>query len=150
MIISTIIKEDAAAEIVCACSENNRVCFIQMGDEGVAAKGIIERLHHSGYFASSRVGEYNRTVYEAVCRFQEDSGFEPTGMMDDLTLTYLLWKETDSKINDADAAEVWVPTDGGKKRHAKQTCSGMYDRRKMSVKNARELGLDACQRCNPQ
>ena len=68
-------------------------------------------------------------------------------MLDDETLTLLIWGQAstqDEKI------EVWVPTDGGKKRHKKPTCSNMLDPRKMSSMNAEALGIEACKRCNPQ
>jgi len=67
--------------------------------------------------------------------------------MDHDILTMLIWGK---RMPEENCAEVWVPTDGGKKRHKAPTCSGMYDPRKMSARNAQALGLDACKRCSPE
>ena len=42
---------------------------------------------------------------------------------------------------------IYIPTDGGKKRHSNPECSGMHDPRKVSDRNAEELGFDPCKKC---
>ena len=42
---------------------------------------------------------------------------------------------------------VFIPTDGGSKRHSVPECSGMYDPRKVSIRNAAALGFEPCKRC---
>ena len=42
---------------------------------------------------------------------------------------------------------VYIPTDGGLMRHSGPECSGMYDPRKVSIRNAAALGFEPCKRC---
>lgn len=141
------------AQIMCDCGQKECVCFIQMGDEGIAVKGIIKRLADQGYLKSGKGSTYNERVVDAVCAFQKDNGVQATGMMDDDTLTLLIWgmdaEALDRAKPKSNPGTVYVPTDGGKKRHKKPTCSGMYDPRKMSVRNAEALDIEVCKRCKP-
>jgi len=137
----------ANAAIACDCANAKCSCFVQMGDEGIAVDGIIDLLAEQGYLSSNRIGAFDNRVYRAVCDFQKDHVMEQSGMLDDDTLTILIWG---NRMTGENIAEVWVPTDGGKKRHKTPNCSGMYDPRKMSARNAQALGLDACKRCNPE
>lgn len=145
---------NAYAEISCDCGELGCTCFIQMHDDGIAVDHIVDLLADQGYLSTTRIGSFDDRVYEAVCLFQEENRIEITGIMDDETLTMLIWGVSPQSLTQSDPLlvmdVVWVPTDGGKKRHRKATCSGMYDPRKMTVCNAEALGIDACKRCNPQ
>ena len=42
---------------------------------------------------------------------------------------------------------VWVPTNGGRKYHARETCSGMEDPVQVTVSEAQRLGFEPCGRC---
>ena len=42
---------------------------------------------------------------------------------------------------------VWIPTKGGKKYHAKESCSKMIDPDKVTKSEAEDLGFDPCKRC---
>lgn len=137
----------ASAEIACDCTGAKCSCFVQKGDEGIAVERAVDLLAEQGYLSSSRIGTFDDRVYDAVCEFQKDHALSQSGMLDDDTLTMLIWG---NRMSEEKNAEVWVPTDGGKKRHRTPTCSGMYDPRKMSALNAQALGLDACKRCNPE
>ena len=69
------------------------------------------------------------------------------------TLTLLLWDMLPSELDRIDGGlsitcrTVFLPTNGGKKRHLKDTCSGMLHPRKVSDRNAEELGFDGCKKC---
>ena len=142
----TFFLSTAVAEIPCDCGQSQCTCFIQIGDEGIAVKGIIVHLNEMGYLKKSSGSMFDDEVYEAVRGFQLDSGITQTGMIDDVTLSLLL----NNKPLDSSEADhiVWVPTDGGKKSHSNPYCSGMYDPRKISVDNATALGIEPCKRCN--
>lgn len=144
MIISPFIL--SCAEILCDCSDYPCSCFIQLGDEGIAVKGVINLLNQQGYL-SSRGQVFDREVYEAVCLFQLDHHIIQSGVFDDETLSILI----SGRVQSAESDEIrWVPTDGGKKYHLRPTCSGMYDPRKISLENAEALGIEGCKRCNNQ
>lgn len=103
-----------------------------------------------GYLNSD--GEtFDSEVEEAVMAFQKDCGLEQTGMLDDDTLSFLVFSESAAQLDarGTDGRAVWVPTNGGKKRHSKATCSGMDNPRLISVRNAEQLGVEPCKRCNP-
>lgn len=42
---------------------------------------------------------------------------------------------------------VWIPTKGGKKYHAKASCSNMIDPEKVTKDEAEDLGFGPCKRC---
>ena len=94
---------------------------------------------------------FTREVEKAVIQFQKDNALEPTGTMDDDTLTLLLFDMLPEKLDNihihSNCNTVYIPTDGGKKRHLNPECSGMYDPRKVSDRNAEELGFDRCKKC---
>jgi len=116
-------------------------------------KGIAGLLEERGYLSSSRKNTYDQQMQKAVFSFQQDNGLTQTGLLDDSTLSLLIWglasDELDQSASDSKGNAVWVPTDGGKKRHKSQSCSGMLDPRMMSVRNAEALGIEACKRCKP-
>lgn len=142
-----LLPTHVGAEIVCDCGKAQCSCFVQIGDTGIAVDRAIDLLSQQGYLSSSRISAFDDRVYNAVCEFQKDHALPQSGMLDDNTLTMLIWGK---HMTEADNAEVWVPTDGGRKRHSKPSCSNMQDPRKMSAVNAQELGIEACKRCKPQ
>ena len=126
-------------------------CFIQEGDEGNAVKEIIKLLIKEGWLTKkTSTAEFSSDVTEAVKQFQGKNHLEPTGTMDDDTLTLLIWgmlpEELDAVRPSSRTETVFIPTDGGKKRHKSEKCSGMKDPRKVSIRNAEALGFDACKR----
>ena len=48
---------------------------------------------------------------------------------------------------DAQEVMVWVPTKGGTKYHADQSCSGMDDPRLVTKSQAKQEGFTACKKC---
>jgi len=147
LLLMLLIPPCSADDIACDCTGTKCSCFVQMGDEGIAVDGIIDLLAEQGYLSSNRIGAFDDRIYGAVCEFQKDHAMTQSGVLDDDTLTLLIWGK---HMPEENGVEVWVPTDGGKKRHKNPTCSGMYDPRKMSARNAQALGLNACKRCNPE
>ena len=144
----------SAAEIPCQCSQRNCVCFIQQGDAGPAIEFIQNTLITRGYLTpNDDASDYDAKTVSAVMRFQQDNGLSPTGMMDDETLTLLLWgmlpEELDAAQPGSSTVVVWIPTDGGIRHHDLETCSGMYDPRLVSQRNALAMNMFHCGRCKP-
>lgn len=140
--------------IECDCPSDYCECFIQLGDEGGAVAVIIENLIERNYLPKKTPkGYFSTEVETAVKQFQEDNELEITGMMDDDTLTLLLWDMLPEQLDkidgglDSTCRTVFIPTDGGKKRHLKETCSRMEDPRKVSDRNGEKLGFDRCKKC---
>ena len=138
--------------IPCDCHSDPCECFIQLGDEGGAVKKIITKLIEKKYLGKKVSKDmFTREVEKAVKQFQQDNNLDPTGMMDDDTLTLLLHGVLPEKLDITDPYSncntIYIPTDGGKKRHSNPECSGMYDPRKVSDRNAEELGFDPCKKC---
>ncbi len=140
----------ASSRIIDDCGESPCVCFLQEGDEGIAVKGVIKLLKKQKYLNGSP-SLFTSDVTKAVRKVQATYGLDETGFLDDDTLTCLIWGMTADELDEAkpssDPDEVWVPTNGGKKRHRLPTCSNMLSPRKMSARNAEALGLDACKKC---
>ena len=137
--------------ISCDCAGTPCQCFIQQGDTGSAVNQIISILIEKGYLASdASAGSYSTAVEAAVKQFQSDHLLPASGVMDDDTLTLLLWGLPPEKLDESNSAvrTVYIPTDGGRKRHLKATCSGMYNPRKVSERNAQKLGFDPCKKCH--
>ena len=140
------------------CGEDDCICFIQLGDSGGFVKGIINLLKEQDYLTSVTKGNrFTTDVRDAVMRFQSNHGLPQTGMMDDDTLTLLIWglaaEELDIQMPVVPGScttypdLVYVPTDGGKKRHSIPTCSEMYNPRKVSIRNAEAIGYTPCKKC---
>ena len=152
--ITDISYADSSSSFQCDCNQTPCICFIQLGDKGNAVKQIIEILIDKGYLSrNTSTGMFSLEVETAVKRFQSNNKLKATGMMDDDTLTLLLWgvltKTTDT--NSVNTPKyVYIPTDGGKKRHLNPKCSKMEDPRKVSVQNAEKLGFMPCKKCNPK
>ena len=109
----------ALAAIEDDCGQLPCVCFLQEGDEGIAVEGVTKLLAAQGYL-SKKSSTYTNTVTKAVLSFQSDRNLAPTGMMDDDTLTMLIFGITSDAFTEANASsnphEIWVPVNGGKKR----------------------------------
>lgn len=142
----------ASSHIADDCGESPCVCFLQKGDEGIAVQGVIKLLKEQSYLTRSS-SAYTGDVAKAVAKLQAAYGLPETGALDDDSLTCLIFGMTADELDkaqpDSNPDEVWVPTNGGKKRHRNSTCSKMISPRKMSVRNAAELGLDPCGKCKP-
>lgn len=144
---------ECLAEIPCTCGLDQCICFIQLGDGGVAMEYIQHELIAQGYLLPSQDSAlFDEHTLQAVLHFQEANGLPHTGLMDDATLTLLLWGMLPDALDIADPLSngraVWIPTDGGIRRHVKPTCSKMSDPRRVSVRNAAVLNMQPCGRCN--
>ena len=144
----------AAAEIPCQCGRDACLCFIQLGDEGPAVEFIQNTLVEKGYLPPrDDASAYDEKTVAAVKRFQEENSLSPTGMMDDGTLTLLLWgmlpEELDAAQPGSSTLAVWIPTDGGVRHHDLKTCSKMHDPRLVSQRNALAMDMLHCGRCKP-
>ena len=136
--------------IACDCIFGDCECFIQLGDEGGAVKEIVKKLIAEGYLPKKTPkGEYTVQVENAVKQFQADHKLDITGTMDDDTLTLLIWGMLPEELDiiNSEWQTVYIPTDGGKKRHLNMECSRMEDPRKISERNAEELGFEPCKKC---
>lgn len=140
--------------IPCFCI-GHCTCFVQEGDEGNFVKEIIKLLIKKKYLPKGTpTGLFSHDVTLAVMQFQKDNDLEETGMMDDDTLTLLIWDMLPEELDKVMPVTVassfpdmcYIPTDGGKKRHASESCSGMLDPRKVSIRNAAAFKFDACKR----
>lgn len=143
----------ASSHITDDCGKSPCICFLQEGDEGVAVQGVVKYLKAQHYLSNSP-SSYTSAVTAAVKKLQAAYALDETGTLDDDTLTCLIFGMTADKLDVAQpsstADEVWIPTNGGKKRHSRPTCSKMISPRKMSARNAEALGLDPCKKCNPR
>ncbi len=142
----------AQAEIRCICDRDACICFIQEGDEGPAVEVIQHALIAQGYLSPKEDGTvFDARTTRAVKAFQRAHNLPETGMMDDATLTLLLWGKLPEELG-ADVVigcidPVWIPTDGGIRHHKKNTCSKMQDPRLVSHRNAVIMGMRHCGRC---
>lgn len=139
--------------IECACREENCICFLQLQDEGTAMRGVIALLKEKGYLTDGRIKvTYTEKVETAVKALQKEHQLPETGLLDDETLTYLIWGMSSAELDEVKPLlsrdVVWVPTGGGEKYHGKMNCSGMGNPRKMLRRNADALGIEPCRRCN--
>ena len=138
----------------CTCEKEVCECFIQEGDIGPSVQGVITYLKERGYLSQAHSrGVFDEEVTLAVKAFQKDMDLTETGMLDNETLTLLifygmpesmyLWNERAEKL-------VYIPTDGGIRRHKTADCCGMLSPRKISVLNAEALLMEPCEHCNPE
>lgn len=144
----------AGAEITCQCNRTQCTCFIQYGDVGLSVSCIEEALVSQGYLiGESADGYFDQKTVVAVQRFQEAHGLPTSGMMDDATLTLLLWgmlpDVLDSARPDTSNLLVWVPTDGGKRHYDNPYCCKMTNPRIVSQRNALAMGMLHCGICKP-
>lgn len=143
----------ASEKINCDCHSSPCICFIQLGDEGPFVSKVIKLLKEKGYCGpKQKVSILDEGAVQGIKLLQEKYGLPQTGMLDDETLTLLIFGMLPEQLDQADPLSRgemnWVPTDGGKKRHAKLSCSAMLDPRKVSVRNAEALEFENCLRCN--
>lgn len=143
----------ASEKISCDCGESSCVCFIQLGDEGKFVSSVIKLLKAQGYCGpKQRVSIFDEGAAEGVMALQRAHDLPQTGMLDDETLTLLIFGMLPEELDEAEPLSRgdcnWIPTDGGKKRHVKPTCGNMLDPRKVSVRNAEALGYTHCKNCN--
>ena len=141
------------AEIPCQCHSERCTCFIQLGDGGPEMEYIQHALIRLGYLdAGNDAHLFDERTLQAVLRFQEANGLPATGMLDDKTLTLLLWgmlpEELDEVKPYSNGNAIWIPTDGGRRRHRKAECCGMFDPRLVSVRNADLMDMKPCGICN--
>lgn len=126
-------------------------CYLQMGDQGPAVEGVIALLKEKGFLS----GKHSKGVFDEECRqavmaFQKSIGAFETGMLDHVSLTHLIWGDEmaglyiDGEIPEMDL----IPVNGGEKRHAIYTCSGMISPRLVAVYNAEFFGMEPCGKCN--
>lgn len=143
-----------AAEIPCVCGMDKCQCFIQLGDEGMPVETIQNALVSQGYLApNDDASAFDEKTLQAVLKFQEAHHLPLTGMMDDETLTLLLWGVLPEDLGTLEPHSssliVWIPTDGGKRHHDTPTCSGMHDPRLVTQRNALVMNMLHCGRCKP-
>lgn len=144
----------ALAEIPCICGLEACLCFVQLGDEGMAVEAIQNELVAQGWLApKDDASSFDENTRQAVIAFQAAHALPTTGMMDDNTLTLLLWgvlpDELDIRHPESSALPMWIPTDGGIRHHDTPTCSKMHDPRLVSQRNALAMNMLHCGRCKP-
>lgn len=143
----------ALAEIQCECGQAKCICFIQLGDGGPEMEFIQHALIAQGYLHTHNDADrFDSHTLQAVLRFQEANGLPTTGMLDDQTLTLLLWGMLPDELDKAEPSSngrpIWLPTDGGIRRHRNKACCGMFDPRLVSVRNADLMNMQPCGICN--
>jgi len=140
--------------IECDCNQSPCACYLQFGDKGAAMRAVITLLKAKGYMQETRVKVlYTDTVEIAVKAFQKAHQLPADGLLDDRTLTLLVY----DKYPLDDPAEknqvVWVPTNGGEKYHKDRVCDKlpkqMIAPRKISLYNAAGLNIEPCKLCKP-
>ena len=144
----------ARAEIPCQCGQEACQCFIQFGDSGQAVAIIQHLLCMRGYLdPADDSNNFNLQTQNAVIHFQEDNDLTSTGMLDDDTLTLLIWNMSPDELTTLQPwsifAPVWIPTDGGIRHHCEGDCCAMYDPRLVSQRNAMVMGFLPCGICHP-
>lgn len=151
LISSAFSANELYVERGCDCFEEPCCCFMQLDDAGTPVKAVISVLKEKGYLKSGIEATYTAEVAEAVSELQRIYNIDETGMLDDETLTYLLWGMSSAELDiarpDLTLEVVYVPTDGGKKFHDNKKCCKMIDPRKISRRNAEKLGIDDCGIC---
>ena len=130
------------------------MCFIQLGDVGPAVEFIQNALVLQGYLEpNDDASAFDEKTRQAVLDFQTEHDLSPTGIMDDETLTLLLWgmrpEELDKAEPTSSTLPMWIPTDGGIRHHDTKTCSQMHDPRLVSQRNALAMNMLHCGRCKP-
>lgn len=149
-----ILFSAASAEIPCACEQSECLCFIQLGDKGMAVEAIQNALIAQGFLApEDDASAFDEQTLQAVLAFQTQYALSPTGMMDDETLTLLLWgmlpEALDAALPESSNIQVWIPTGGGIRHHDSPTCCAMNAPRLVSQRNALAMGMLRCGTCKP-
>ena len=141
----------AQAGMECQCDEEECICFLQLGDQGIAVTRVSQRMIDRGYLPGDARDMFDQDMFDAVCAVQREHDLPVTGLLDDDTLSVIIWG-ADSAVLDltmpqSDGGCVYVPTNGGKKYHSRADCSGMHHPRRISLRNAKALNIGACKRC---
>lgn len=141
------------AEISCCCGLEHCSCFIQLGDGGPEMEYIQHALIQQGFLTmSDDASIFDQKTLQAVLLFQEANHLPATGMLDDNTLTLLLWGMLPDILDQTqpltNGRAIWIPTDGGIRRHIKPSCCKMFDPRRVSVRNAELMNMQPCGICN--
>ena len=121
----------ASDKIFCDCEETACICFIQKGDEGPYVSAVIKLLKSKGYCeAWQKVSILDEGAVQGIIALQKKHDLPQTGMLDDETLTLLIFDMLPDALDAADPLSCgdynWIPTDGGKKRHIDSLCCNMY------------------------
>ena len=143
----------AFAELPCVCFQEPCVCYIQLDDGGPALEYIQHALISQGFLNESNDAYlFDKYTLQAILAFQESNNLPQTGTLDDATLTLLLWGMLPEELDLAEPLSkgrlVWIPTDGGIRRHLKPDCCGMFSPRRVSVRNAELMNMLPCGICN--
>ena len=141
------------AEILCQCAQEYCSCFIQLGDGGPVMEYIQHALIAQEYLSAVNDAHlFDDNTLQAVLRFQQTNALPATGMLDDVTLTLLLWGMHPKALDEAEPGTngnpIWIPTDGGIRRHRNPTCCQMFSPRLVSVRNADLMNMQPCGICN--
>lgn len=139
--------------IPCYCIEEPCACYIQLGDGGPAIEYIQHALIEKGYLLQNNDASlFDEHTLKAVCTFQAANNLDVTGMLDDSTLTLLLWNMTTEELDAlspfSNGRLIWIPTNGGKRRHVNSQCCKMISPRMVSVRNAEFMDMKPCGICN--
>lgn len=151
LVFLLLLTSSGFAEIACVCNSDHCICFIQLGDEGKAMEIIQHALIEQGYLHKSNDAYlFDENTQKAILHFQETNSLPMTGMLDDNTLTLLLWGMLPEELDKTEPSgnAIWIPTDGGIRRHIRPCCCKMSDPRRVSIRNAEKLGFDPCGICN--
>jgi len=144
-------SEEYEPTLLCDCGEKICICFLQQEDIGPAVQQVIVYLKERGYLNQKHSrGVFDAEVTLAVMLFQKDQDLEMTGMLDDARLTALIFDGLPESMymwNEKSEILLWIPSDGGKRKHIKPGCSGMLNPRKISALNAEALMIEPCGRC---
>lgn len=148
--LALLLTVPALAVIEDDCGQIPCVCFLQLGDEGIAVEGVTRLLAEREYLATEHV-RFSSGVMKAVIFFQAENDLTQTGTMDDDTLTLLIFGMMSDALTEADDSlspePVWVSVNGGEKWHLNPICSGMEHPRKLAKRNAIALGIESCELC---
>lgn len=109
---------------------------------GQAVIELQERLIELGYLDEAADGEFGSGTKNAVIEFQKNSHIAADGVAGKDTLTVLY---SDNAVRQR---WVWIPTNGGTKFHSKSGCSSMKNPKRITYREAIELGYDSCGRCH--
>ena len=150
-VLLTACCTNALAAVRCTCGVKPCICFMQLGDKGMGVRNVIRMLFDQGYMPRGTGAVFTEEVHQAVVAFQKAHRLTQSGVLNDSTLTWLIYgmsiKDLERAHPDSDGQEVWISTDGGTKFHSNPTCSQMAYARKLSARNAQALGFLPCSRC---
>ncbi len=152
---------EGKSHIPCTCGQDPCTCFLQEGDRGGMVRAAALALRREGYLAKKGPTLiFTDQIRQAVVSFQQDHALTVTGMLDDETLTWILWGVSASDLDAQMPAArrqlqtytetVWISSEGGSKRHGSADCSGMRHPRRVSIRNAAKAGYGACLKCQEE